>query len=115
MDYICLSLPVQPDRVDDTRKFLSNELPDRLDELADSQAALGIVKEHWFLEGREEGATLIGYIESLDFAKSAELMAASKRPFDVWFKSRLRECTGADLEGPPTYGLPEPLITWSAR
>ena len=60
-----------------------------------------------------QGDILIGYMESPDFARALRLFAQSRDEFDVWFKRRMGEVTGADLSKPPKGPLSEQLSNYS--
>jgi hypothetical protein len=45
-------------------------------------------------------------METNDFAHALRLFSQSQDEFDVWFKRRLAEATGVDLNNPPEMTLP---------
>ena len=114
MDQICLLMPVLPGRVDDARDFMDELDRDRSTEYDRSEQRIGIDKEVWFLASAPHDVSLVAYIEAADFARALEQFSASEDEFDRWFKSRLREVTGIDLNDPPAMTLPELLSAYSA-
>ena len=61
------------------------------------------------------GNLLVAYMETPDFAHALGLFSASKDPFDLWFKERLDDATGLDLNHPPAdMTLPELLSSYIA-
>src|SRR5205823_4071622 len=70
-------------------------------EFARSEERIGIPKESWYLQQTPMADLLIGYMESPDFTRALDLFARSQDEFDIWFKRRLAELTGADLNSPP--------------
>jgi hypothetical protein len=54
------------------------------------------------------------YAESEDFNKGLSMCYGSRDDFDIWFKERLAEATGVDLNDPPEMVLPE-LVSSYAR
>ncbi len=48
---------------------------------------------------------------SKDPLESLGAFGASKDPFDVWFKERVKETTGVDLNKPPAGPLPKEVLT----
>jgi len=51
----------------------------------------------------------VAYMETADFGKALSLFSASRDEFDMWFKRRLVDSTGLDLNNPPSMQLPELL------
>jgi len=79
-----------------------------------SEQRIGIVKEAWYLARTPGGDQLIGYMESPDFPAALSMFAQSRDEFDLWFKQRLADATGLDLNTPPEAPLPELLSTYQA-
>jgi hypothetical protein len=54
-------------------------------------------------------------MESLDFPRALGLFVASRENFDQWFKRRLAEVTGLDMNHlPPDMQLPEVVSRYEA-
>ena len=53
-------------------------------------------------------------MESPDFAKALSLFSQSRDEFELWFKQRLANATGLDLNSPPAGPLPELLSSYAA-
>jgi hypothetical protein len=115
MDQVCLVVPVQPDKSDDARAFMRELEEQRKDAYAQSEQRIGIDKEVWFLARADSGDLLVSYMESPDFANALRLFSASQEEFDLWFKRRLADSTGVDLNNPPEMTLPELLSSYSSR
>ena len=68
----------------------------------------GVARESWHLQETEHGQTVIVVTEIADrpIEVAGEQYAASRVPFDVWFKEQVEKVTGYDPEttplGPPT-------------
>ncbi len=58
---------------------------------------------------------LVAYMESPDFNKVLGMFVESRDEFDLWFKERLANATGVDLNNPPEMQLPQLLSTYEAR
>ena len=114
MEQICLVLPLQPDRGDDAREFMRELEASRKGDYARSEERIGITKEVWFLAGVPGADALVGYMETSDFANALAMFSQSQDEFDMWFKRRLADCTGVDLNNPPEMTLPELLSSYSA-
>jgi len=116
MDQICLVLPIQSDMSDDARAFMRELEESRMDDYDRSERRIGIGKEAWFLAGLPRGGdALIGYIEAQDFASALGTFSASQDEFDLWFKKRLADSTGVDLNNPPEMTLPELLSSYKSE
>jgi hypothetical protein len=115
MEQICLVLPVQAGSADDARAFMRELKASRKDEYAASEQRIGITKEVWFLAAVEGGDAMVAYMETNDFANALRLFSQSEDEFDMWFKRRLADATGVDLNDPPEMSLPELLSSYSAE
>lgn len=107
---VCLVIPILAGRSDDARAFMRELEHERADDYAASERRIGIGREVWHLAGLPDADVLIAHIETADFAHALNLFAASAYAFDLWFKRRLAECTGLDLNDPPPISLPELLF-----
>ena len=115
MEQICLVLPVQQGHSDDAREFMRELEASRKADYARSEERIGITKEVWFLAAVPGGDALVAYMETGDFANALALFSQSQDEFDMWFKRRMTECTGVDLNDPPAMTLPELLSSYSAH
>lgn len=68
-------------------------------------------KERDFLQSTPMGDMVVIYLESKDMNKTFSEFAASKDPFDVWFKEELKKITGVDLNQ-PSGPLPGLMLTY---
>ena len=114
MDQICLVVPVIPGKTADARDFMRELEADRKPEYQRSEQRIGIVKVAWYLARTPAGDQLVGYMESPDFPTALSMFAQSQDEFDQWFKHRLADATGLDLNTPPAAPLPELLSSYSA-
>ena len=96
-------LPGKRAHLEELAKTLSGP---RKEELDASQRRVGIRKESWFLQSMPQGDLVIFYAEGDDVPKSIAAWAASKDPFDVWLKARLKEISGIDWNEPPPGPFP---------
>jgi hypothetical protein len=100
MEQICLVLPVQQGHSNDAREFMRELETSRKPDYARSEERIGITKEVWFLAAAPGGDALVGYMETGDFTNVLALFSRSQT-FDMWFKRRMADCTGVDLNDPP--------------
>jgi hypothetical protein len=115
MEQVCLVVPVRDGHADDARDFMRELEASRKPEYARSEERIGITKEVWFLAGTPGGDALVGYMETDDFANALGSFSRSQDDFDLWFKRRMADCTGVDLNDPPAMTLPELLSHYSAQ
>jgi hypothetical protein len=114
MDRVCLVLPIQPGKMEDAREFQRELDGPRKSEYAASERNIGIHKEVWFIAPTPSGDHLVAYMESPDFDKALGMFVQSRDDFDMWFKERLANATGVDLNDPPPMTLPEVVSTYEA-
>ncbi len=114
MDQICLVVPILPGKTPAARDFMRELEGDRKPGYQHSERRIGIVKEAWYLARTPAGDQLVAYMESPDFPKALSMFSGSQDEFDVWFKHRLADATGLDLNNPPSAPLPELLSSYSA-
>jgi hypothetical protein len=113
MQQICLVMPVRSGRGEDARAFMRELEESRKDDYARSEERIGITKELWYLAPLPTGEVLIAYMETEDFGRALGLFSQSRDDFDMWFKRRLADVTGVDLNEPPEMTLPELLSSYS--
>jgi hypothetical protein len=115
MEQICLVIPIYDDKHGVAREFMRELEQERKDEYAASEQRIGIDKEVWYIADVPGGRQFVAYMETLDFANALGMFSQSRDPFDVWFKERLLEATGLDLNHPPEMELPELLSSYNVR
>jgi len=114
MNQICLVIPITPGKSDDARDFMRELEHQRKAVYDQSERRIGITKEVWYLARTPGGDQFVAYMETADFGKALSLFSASRDEFDMWFKRRLADSTGLDLNNPPSMQLPELLSSYSA-
>jgi hypothetical protein len=115
LDQICLALPILPGKTEAARQFQRELDTDRKADYDRSERRVGITKEVWNLASLPSGDHLAAYLESADFNRALQLFAQSQDEFDLWFKRRLAEVTGVDLNNPPPdMKLPELVSHYEA-
>ena len=115
MDQICLVVPILPGRTVDARDFMRELETGRNADYQRSEQRIGIVKEAWYLAPTPAGDQLVAYLESPNAPKALSAFCQSQDQFDQWFKQRLADATGLDLNTPPTAPLPELLSSYPAN
>ena len=115
MDQICLAFPIQRGKLDDARSFMDELENQRKGDYARSEERIGITKELWFVAQTPPTDVLVAYIESPDFNRALQIFSGSQDEFDLWFKERLANATGVDLNNPPPdMKLPELVSNYEA-
>ena len=114
MNQICLVIPITPGKSEDARNFMRELEDERKADYDQSERRIGITKEVWYLASAPGGDQFVAYMETPDFGKALSLFSASRDEFDMWFKRRLADSTGLDLNNPPSIRLPELLSSYSA-
>jgi hypothetical protein len=114
MDHICLTIPVLAGQGEAARGFMAELEDSQRDAYAESEQRIGIEKELWFISDLGEQELLVAYMESGDFGRAFEQFVGSREPFDMWFKERLANATGLDLNDPPELRLPELVSHYEA-
>jgi hypothetical protein len=113
MDQMCFVFPPLPGKSDDTRNFLREMGNERRAEYDRSQRRIGIVHEVWYLATLPAGDYVIVYMRGADLARAFAILAQSDDEFDRWFKQRLLEVAGIDLNDLPEMQFPELLLEYS--
>jgi hypothetical protein len=115
MDQVCLVLPIKQGKSDAARAFMHELETGRKDEYAVSEQRIGIDKEAWYMASTPAGDQFVAYMETRDFGSALDLFSRSRDEFDLWFKARLDESTGLDLNHPPEgMTLPELVSSYIA-
>ena len=114
MDRVSVAFPVLEGKTDDARAFFRELETQRKSAYTACEQRLNITKEVWHLQQTPQGDLLLAYIESPDVAGALSKFSQSGDEFDQWFKKRMAEVTGGDLNAEVT-GVdlndlpPEPL------
>lgn len=114
MDRVCFALPVLAGKTEAAHTFFGEVETERKGAFVASEQRINITKESWHLQHSPQGDLLLAYIESPDFANALESFSQSQDEFDEWFKKRLAEVTGVDLNNPPPGPLSEQLSNYQS-
>ncbi len=114
MDQICLVVPVTPGKTEDARDFMRELEQERKQDYDQSERRIGITKEVWYLARTPAGDQFVAYMECSDFGRALSVFSRSRDEFDMWFKRRLADSAGLDLNTPPSGQLPELLSSYCA-
>ena len=114
MDQICPVVPITPGKTQDARDFMRELEEKRKPDYGRSERRIGITKEAWYLARAPGGDQFVAYMETPTSARPCPCSPGSQDEFDLWFKRRLADSTGLDLNIPPSGPLPELLSSYSA-
>jgi hypothetical protein len=104
-------MPILPGKTADARAFLRGLEGSRKADFDRSERRIGITKELWYLASLPTGDQLVGYMEAANFGEAVSQFSASKDPFDLWFKQRMADVTGMDLNHIPADFAPPELLS----
>jgi hypothetical protein len=90
--------PVLPGQDDAGRAFAREAFVTRKAELTESRRAIAHNVEVVTLTATPMGSLICGYVEGDDPVEGNRTFAASTRPYDVWFKDRLKEVFPPDID-----------------
>ena len=114
MDQTLFALPILPGKTEAARAFLQELGGPRKQELAACGQSVGLAKETWAIQQTPQGDLFVAYMAGEDLAHAFAQFAASQTEFDRWFKQRVQETTGADLNTPPPGPISEILADTAA-
>ena len=114
MDQIGFALPVIEGKTGDAEAFFTDLENIRKRDYAASEARIGVTKEAWYIQHTPMGDLLVAYIESPDAANALRLFSQSNDAFDQWFKRRLADVTGVDLNNPPPWPLSDLVSSFAS-
>jgi hypothetical protein len=101
MDQTLFALPIVPGKTEAARAFLQELEGARKEQYAASEQRLGLTKEVWAIQPTGQGDLFVVYFAGQNIGHAFQQFATSQDEFDRWFKQRVRETTGADLNTPP--------------
>ena len=101
MDQALFALPILPGKTEAARAFLRELDGPRKPQWDDCARLMRVAKETWAIQQTPQGDFIVVYMAGENLAETFAQFAASQDEFDVWFKQRVQELTGADMSTPP--------------
>ena len=86
----------------------------RLREYEASRRRLGITREVFRIEPREECDHIVVYFETSDVERTSKRWTESKHPFDQWLREQVLDIHGEDAWSSPLNGWEEKGLCWAA-
>ncbi len=114
MDQALFALPILPGKTEAARAFLRELDGPRKPQWDACARQFAATKETWAIQQMPQGDLFVVYLAGEDTAEVFRGFAASQDEFDVWFKQRVQEATGADLDTPPPGPISEILADTGA-
>ena len=111
---LILTLPILPGKEEEWRRF-AQELEECPREYEDLRRRLGIRAERAWLVQSAYGEVALVYAEVEAPEEMIQRLAASEEPYDLWFKEKLLELHGYDLDGPHPKPEPELVFVYAPR
>ena len=90
--------PLLPGKLDAGRAFAREAFVERSAELTESRRALNQNVEVVTLSSNPMGDFICGYLEGTDPVDGNHRFASSTRPYDIWFKDRLKTLFPSDID-----------------
>ncbi len=116
MPLVVRAFPVVPGKEDELRAFASELVGTRRAEAAEFYRQFGVRRECWHFQQTPNGPWVIAITDLIeDPALAAQAYAESERPFDRWFKEKVREISGSDPDLEPLGPATEEILEWSAE
>jgi hypothetical protein len=113
MALIVRAFPVLPGKEEGLRRLAEEMSGREREQAAAFYRGFAVVHESWHLQKTPQGSWAICVT---DVAKEpvamARAYAGSQRPFDRWFKERIRELTGIDPDVKPFGSPTETIFQW---
>ena len=107
MKALVLALPIVRGKEEEWRRFAQELKETYPREYEDLRRRLGIRAERVWLMQAACGEVALAYAEFEAPQEVIQRLAASDEPFDAWFKEKLLELHGYDLDGPHPKPAPE--------
>jgi hypothetical protein len=112
---LILALPIVRGKEEEWRRFAQELQETYPREYEDLRRRLGIRAERVWLMQESCGEVALAYAEVEAPEEVIRRLAASEGPFDAWFKEKLIELHGYDLDGPRPRAKPELVFGYDPR
>jgi hypothetical protein len=100
MPSLSFGAPVVPGKTNAGRELTKVSMGEKKKDFIESRSSIGVVRETVALYATPQGDVVAVYLEANDPVWANQQFAASKKPFDVWFKTKAQEALGIDFNQP---------------
>jgi hypothetical protein len=100
MASFAIALPLRPGQESSLKQLGDDLRGSRQAAFDESERRLGISKESWFLQKTDAGNLVLVTFEAENPGQALAQFGRSRDSFDLWFKERVKEITGVDMNGP---------------
>jgi hypothetical protein len=115
MDHVCLVFPILSGKTEDARAWQRELDTTRKPDYDRSERRIGVPREYWYIASIPSGDLLVAHFDVADLNQAFATFIQSQDEFDLWFKKRLNDVTGVDLNNPPAdLKLPELVSSYVA-
>ena len=108
---VAFVVPVLPGKTIALRALVTSLAGPKAKDFDEMEKRLATDREVWFLQSSPMGDLAIAYFECKDPVKTMRDFAASKHPFDLWFKAQMKEISGSDFNE-ESEGSPEQIFQY---
>ncbi len=112
---LILAVPIVRGKEEEWRRFAQELQETYPREYEDLRRRLGVRAERVWLIQESCGEVALAYAEVEAPEEVIRRLAASEGPFDAWFKEKLLELHGYDLDGPRPRAEPELVFGYDPR
>ncbi len=113
MAMFAIAIPVLAGKADVFKDFISQLAGARHAEFAANRKKLA-VRERTFLQHTPQGEMVVVTLEGADPAGAFTRFGQGTDPFTLWFKGKVKEIHGVDLDAPPPGPLPSLIVDTGA-
>lgn len=114
METVFVLLPILPDKVEAWRRLCQEVAGTRREQYEASRQRLGVVHEQVSLLRLAHADVAVLAIEAADPERALAALASSTAPFDRWFRRKLLDVHGFNLNQPISGPQRELLFEWQA-
>ncbi|WP_417885848.1 hypothetical protein [Zunongwangia sp.] len=110
MKKFAYSLAIRADKVEDWLSFVDEVNNNRNKEFSEMHARIGVLKESWYLQQKEENFEVVVYTE----AEDENFMMNFKNDdseFSNWFRESVAACQPINLDSETT--MPRLVLDWN--
>ncbi len=100
MASLAIAAPILPGKAEDFRRFAKEAVVTRRKEYEEYRRRYSLTKELAWIQQTPMGDMLIVLLEADDPVRANQAFAASKDPYDLWFKQQVGAITGIDFNQP---------------